>query len=398
MSDLILTNLVVPGRGRCEISVTSGMITDIRDETTGATGREPGVHSVDLGGRLVLPAFVEPHAHLDKAYLADRLGNPTGDLHGAIEALSTGRRTITTADIADRAERAARRMAERGVAMVRTHVDTTLDAGLTNLLGLVEARERCRDTVEIEIAMLLEWPYTGPGSRERTALARDAIAAGADVIGGCPHLDDDPTRAVNALVDLSLEYGLPLDLHADENLRPESDDLGTLARRIIDDGLTIVANASHCVSLAAKEPTEQRRIADLAAEAQITVTVLPQTNLFLQARDVSTNVPRSIAPVNVLRRAGVTVGVGGDNLQDPFNLLGTGDPLESGALMVWASHSSIDDALDSITTGAAACVNKSVALRVGERADLVAFAATSVREVFAERTLDRVIVRAGRVA
>ena len=36
-------------------------------------------------GWLVLPAFAEPHAHLDKAFLAERIENPTGDLMGAID-------------------------------------------------------------------------------------------------------------------------------------------------------------------------------------------------------------------------------------------------------------------------------------------------------------------------
>ena len=35
---------------------------------------------VDLTGYLLLPAAVEPHAHLDKAFLAETIVNPTGDL------------------------------------------------------------------------------------------------------------------------------------------------------------------------------------------------------------------------------------------------------------------------------------------------------------------------------
>ena len=42
-------------------------------------------------GYLLLPAFAEPHAHLDKAFLAERVPNPTGDLMGAILAMERAR-------------------------------------------------------------------------------------------------------------------------------------------------------------------------------------------------------------------------------------------------------------------------------------------------------------------
>ncbi len=52
---------------------------------------EPGEEVVDLDGYLLLPAAVEPHAHLDKAFLAEHIDNPTGDLIGAIEAMRENR-------------------------------------------------------------------------------------------------------------------------------------------------------------------------------------------------------------------------------------------------------------------------------------------------------------------
>lgn len=389
-------NALVPGLGMCNITVVDGSISAIESATSPVVP-DPEHAVVDLEGRLVVPGFVEPHAHLDKAYLSTRIDNDTGDLAGAIEAMERHRHTVTIDDIADRAERAARRMAAFGVTRIRTHVDTTLDGGLDPLMGLLEARSRCADVVDIEIAALMGWNLTGLGSRDVLALARDALAAGADVIGGCPHLDDDPTGAVDVLVNLALEHSVPLDLHADENLRVESDDLGALARRILRDGLSLRANASHCVSLSVKDPAVQRRIAEDVASAGVTVVVLPQTNLFLQSRQTTTSPPRGIAPVSILKAAGVTVGAGGDNLQDPFNPLGCGDPLENAALCVWAAHSSLNDALDLVSAEAAVCTGTTSVMSVGNRANFVALHATSVREALAERPADRVVVRAGVV-
>ena len=58
-------------------------------------------------GYILLPAFAEPHAHLDKAFLAERVDNPTGDLLGAIMAMEAARR-LDHARRHDRARRARR--------------------------------------------------------------------------------------------------------------------------------------------------------------------------------------------------------------------------------------------------------------------------------------------------
>jgi cytosine deaminase len=385
----------IPGRGETTILVEEGIVTSISE---GDSQHDSSTQTVDLEGRLVLPPLVEPHAHLDKAFLADRIPNPSGDLHGAIDAMVRALGTITESDVAERAERAARVMAAHGVSTIRTHVDTTLETGLVNLLGVLEAKSRCASVVDIEVAILLDWPLTGASAQSRLSLARDAIAAGADVVGGCPHLDDDPIGAVHTLVDLALENALPLDLHADENLNPESDDLGTLARRIIADNLHLKANASHCVSLSVKPPAEQSRIALDVAQAGVTVTVLPQTNLYLQSRETTSGQVRAIASVDVLRSAGVNVAAGADNMQDPFNPIGSGDPLETAALMMWASHQSASEALDMVSGAASsACSLSRPLLQSGMPADFVAVTAQSIRDVIARRPAERIVVRRGHV-
>ena len=107
--------------------------------------------------------------------------------------------------------------------------------------------------------------------------------------------------------------------------------------------------ASHCVSLSMQSPREQDRIAALVAAAKISVVALPSSNLFLQGRDHPQATPRGITAVHALRRAGVNVAAGWDNLQDPFNPMGRGDCFETAGLMVMAGHLLPEEALHSIT-------------------------------------------------
>lgn len=372
----------------------------VRDELVAAIGKDlgTGIETIDLHRHVLSVSFAEPHAHLDKAFLADRVHNPTGDLMGAIEGLHAVRDTITFADTVERALEAVDRLSRSGVTNIRTHADTTLANGLLSVEALLEVKRRCAAYMDIQVAMLLEWPLTGLESDARRALAADAIAAGVDVIGGCPHLDPDPHGAIEYLLGLALEHGLPLDLHADENLRTTSDDLEHLADIMTADGVRHQVNASHCVSLSVMGIDRISRIAELVAEAGITVTALPQTNLYLQAREIRTAQPRGITPVAELRRAGVTVAAGSDNIQDPFNPMGRLDPLEIASLMVTAAHVAVDESLTMVSSRAHGVISgETRSLEVGQQADLVAIPATTIRESIATAPPHRLVMHRGTV-
>jgi len=375
---------------------------DIVDQRIGAitpAGSTPSTTEVfNLTGHVVVPSFVEPHAHLDKAFLSDRIHNPTGDLLGAIRGLENARNTITFDDIVNRAVTAAQLLSRNGVTSVRTHADTTIDGGLTSVLALLEAKRLCEPFIDIQVAMLLGWPVTGDGSKNIRSLAQDAVAAGVDVVGGCPHLDDNPKQAVEYLLQLALDSDLPLDLHADENLRATSRDLEHLAEMMLADNIVHQVAASHCVSLSTHSPEAIVRTAEKVAQAGICVTALPHTNLYLQGRDLTSSVPRAITPVDALRRAGVTVAAGADNIQDPFNPMGRADPLETAYLMVLAAHQSPAEALDMVTTAASQVVhNRRSHIGIGEVANFVAIPASNVREAIAMGPPDRFVVYGGVV-
>ena len=354
--------------------------------------------TINLDGYVLSSSFVEPHAHLDKAFLADRVSNPAGDLMGAIRGLEAVRSTITHNDIVERATSAVHLMSQNGVTSVRTHADTTLSCGLSSVLALLEVKRDCAHFMDVQVAMLLEWPVTGTVGKEHQALARDAISAGIDVVGGCPHLDPDPRGAVEFFLDLALDSGLPLDLHADENMRTDSSDLEHLADIVIRNNLSYQMNASHCVALSARTEEGIDRIAAKVSAAGITVTALPQTNLFLQERGVSTRPARAITPIHRLQRAGVVVSAGADNLQDPFNLVGRGDPLEIASLLMVSAQVTAPQALQMISANAHQTVHGNISsLAVGEPADFVAIPATNLRESIAMGPPDRIVVYGGVV-
>jgi cytosine deaminase len=393
--DLIVRSAQLSDASIVDIGIKDGRILEVVSPST-STHTYP--EEVDARDYVVLPGLVEPHAHLDKAFLADRVHNPTGDLMGAIEGLANVRHTLTHEDTVERAIRAVTTMSHNGVTAIRTHADTTSSGGLASVHALLEVKSRCAHFIDVQVAALMEWPLTGTEGASRRSLVRDAIDAGIDVIGGCPHLDPDPKGAVEFLVQTAVSAGIPLDLHADENLRPTSVDLEHLAQIVLSEGITHRIAASHCVSLSTRDERDIQRIAEMVANAGISVIALPQTNLYLQARGIDSNPPRAITPIHALRAAGVNVAAGADNLQDPFNLVGRADPLEIASLLMTASHLSTDEALESISTNASLVVTgEKQLLTVGSTANLVGIRATTVREAIAMGPPDRFVVYGGVV-
>lgn len=388
---LAVVNCLLPDGSSSSLRLQDGVVVSV-----GGTP-EPGDRVLDADGRLVLPAHAEAHAHLDKAFLAEIVPNPTGDLMGAINSLEENWHLITRADTEVRAERAARLIAAQGATYIRTHADLTASNGTESVEALIAVRERLRDVVTIEVVALCDFPFAGPAGANARALLRDAVALGVDLVGGCPHLEDDFVAANEAYLSAAAEAGLPLDLHTDETLDPAKSSLDDLAERVAASGFPHHVTASHCVSLSMQTPREQDRIAELVAAANISVVALPSSNLFLQGRDHHQATPRGITAVKALQRAGVNVAAGWDNLQDPFNPMGRGDCFETAGLMVMAGHQLPDEALHSITNATRRAAGLADAGPwVGAAADLLLVRARTVREAIAFAPADRIVIRNGK--
>ncbi len=378
------------------------IIDDARITSVGPADPNPATEprrgeELDLAGSLLVPAPAEPHAHLDKALTADVVPNPAGDLGGAIEAWLAHRPTITKADYVERATTAAELSLANGCTALRTHVDLGVDIGTTGVEAMLEVKAALGSVMDLQLVGLVAG-LTSPGGAEELALVREALDMGLDVVGGVPHIEADPARAIDLVLEVAGEYGRPIDLHADENLDPASHDLETLARRVSATGFEHPVVASHCVALSMKPEAEQHRIAEAVAAAGVMVVSLPQTNLYLQARNIATAPPRGLTALAALRRAGAVIAGGGDNLRDPFCPVGRADPMETASLLVMAGHLPPDAAYHCVSGGARAAMGlEPVAISAGRPAELLALPSASISGAVAAAPGGRLVIRRGRV-
>jgi len=399
----VLRNARLADGRRVDITVNDGLINSVIPTTGDQPGSSPdGTTTVDLNGWLTLPAMAEPHAHLDKALTAEAIPNLTGDLMGAIEAwiLAAGSGVLTYDDTVERAAAAMELLLVHGVTAVRTHINVLGSNQTTSLQAVNEAAARFAGLLDVQTVALTSSPMIG-SSPEAVANRQALYAAvqdGVDFVGGCPHLDPDGPGLIKHAIATAAEAGIGIDLHVDEMLDPSVLTLRDFAAQIIDTGFEGLVAASHCVTLGMQTPDVQREVATMVAEAGIAVFPLPQTNLFLQGRDHPTAMPRGLTAVNALLDAGALVAAGADNVQDPFNVVGRSDPLETAALMVMAGHRMPDDAYDMVSNRPRAALGlPTVNFAPGDPADLVAIDAPSVRGAIADAPMSRRVFRRGRL-
>src|SRR5699024_4230052 len=114
---------------------------------------------IDLGGRLVLPPYVDPHLHLDYIFsgLGEGNANISGTLFEGIQRWSDNKKTLTEELVRERAMKGIQKEVSQGVQFIRTHVDIT-DPNLTGMKALIQLREELKDIVTLQ---LVAFPQEG---------------------------------------------------------------------------------------------------------------------------------------------------------------------------------------------------------------------------------------------
>lgn len=362
--------------------------------------RRDGDVLVDCAGMVLLAAPAEPHAHLDKALSVSRAPNPAGDLSGALAAWSGYAPSLSEEEILGRARRAAHELIAHGTTAIRSHADVSPATGIRAVRALVRLREELRTQrlAAVQVVAMALSPVTGSAEAAALGVLDAAMLAGADAIGGAPHLDPDPAAATRSVFTAAERFARPIDLHCDETLDPTRQTFAELVRLVKRTGFGHGAVAGHCVALGMMAAERQRHLAAEAASSGVAVVTLPQTNLYLQARGIDVAAPRGLTAVRRLLDAGVCVAAGGDNVRDPFNPLGRSDALETAALLVVTAHVTPAEAWAAVSRDARRAMGlASGGLQPGAPGEVLAIRGDSLDDAMARGSEHRVVVHRGRV-
>ncbi|MFD1558419.1 amidohydrolase family protein [Paraburkholderia silviterrae] len=384
MFDRVFVNAVGADGQSLNLTVRDGRLVTLgtqRPETGGA-------EVVDLKGHLVLPGFVDGHIHLDKSFVGDRW-RPHRVAATLRERLADEKAALAgAAPIAARADALIRQVASFGTMAMRSHVDVDATTGLTHLHAVMEAREKWRGIMDIE---LVAFPQAGVVSCPGTAEVLDAAAReGADVVGGIDPttLDGDAEGQLDIVFGIAQKRGVKIDIHLHEPGEQGIEQLHRIAARTLAAGLQGRVSVSHAYALGDVGPDAVARIADALAAAGVSIM---------------TNAPgdRAFPPILQLRAAGVRVFSGNDNIQDAWWPYGNGDMLQRAMLLGYRSGFYTDEellvALDMATEAGAAVIGKrDYGLKPGNEASFVILKAPNAAAAVAAAPAERVIVRRGQ--
>lgn len=335
-----------PGGPPEDIAVVAGTIS-----TCGSIRSDDQLSQFD--GALLLPGFVNIHAHLDKAGLAARVANVSGTVDEARWRMKAAKAGFTRADVQERALQVARSSVTNGVTAIRTHVDIDPVVGLTSVEALLALREQMLGVLELQIvAFPQEGIVEAPGTED---LMREALRMGVDCVGGHLSILQSPEAmrvALDSVFGLAREFDRDIDVHTDFGIdfeprvsrhgdgRLYPDGLGIvhLAERTVSEGFQGRVAASHVCGLSSVPADLRANVIDLIASAAVSVIACPASNLVAHGRSDATGPRRGIAPVRELLDGGVRVALGTDNIRDPFDpFLGT-HPVINAVLAAISCH------------------------------------------------------------
>ncbi|SJM35678.1 cytosine deaminase [Mesorhizobium delmotii] len=385
------------GFALADIAIADGRISSIvanRQSNTPAG-------AINLGGRIVMPCFVDCHTHIDKGHIWPRKPNPDGTFMGALNATGADRAARWSADdVARRMDFSLRCAYAHGTRALRTHLDSVAPQEEISWPVFETIREKWRGRIELQAACLLGIE----GVRDKKWFERLAkrVAAAKGVLGVVTYMLPDLEELLDQVFAQAIKHGLDLDFHADETDDISAISLKKIAEAALWNGFEGNILVGHCCSLARQPDLDVLDTLDKVAKARLAVVSLPMCNLYLQDRRSDKTTPRwrGVTLLHEMKARGIPVAVASDNTRDPFYAYGDLDMLEVYRMATRILHFDhpVGDWPQAVTSTPAQMMRLDGfgTLAAGGAADFVVFRGRNWTELLSRPESDRIVVREGR--
>jgi cytosine/creatinine deaminase len=396
MADIVVENARLLGRAEAlaNIAISDGVIVDV--------GQCRGISAhltVDATGNLVTPAYVNPHLHLCKVWTRPMMSEATIEAYHAdgmsyaaqaIDYAAAVKANYDSSWIIPNARKAVALAALHGNLHIRAFADVDTKAQLEGVKALLAVRDEFRGIVDIQVvAFAQDGLVREPGA---DVLMREAMAMGADIVGGIPWIE--PTEAdahahIEFCFDLAAEFGADISMLLDDVGDGSMRTLEAMARQALARGFEGRVLAHHCRAMALYPENYLGELTQLLRQARISIVSDPHTGPLH-------------APVKQLLAAGINVCLGQDDISDAYYPFGRNNMLEVAFLashLLWMTKQhEIDTLHEMITTRAANAMNlRGYGLEAGCQANLVVLDHPDVTEALRHHAPPRLVISHGRV-
>tara|TARA_B100000579_G_scaffold68138_1_gene51128 strand:+ start:186 stop:1502 length:1317 start_codon:yes stop_codon:yes gene_type:complete len=346
---------------------------------------------------ILLPRFVEPHAHLDKAFSWSRSPNLKGNYQDALAANLSEYKLRSKDELLFSVEKSLNLALVNGIGAIRSHIDSFGENAMRDWDLLQNVRTKWREKIFLQFVALVPLDFWQTYEGE---LLAQKVAFNGDLLGGviAPPFNKKKTfRSLLHLVQLANKLGCDIDLHIDESQSCPAAGLKLLLEVLGQVKNDISITCSHLSSMGLLREQAISHLAKKMDKYKLKVVALPLTNSWLLGRkDRSTLIKRPLAPVFQLQKAGVVVSVGGDNVNDPWFPLSSFDPINLMAFSMPIAHLSPWDrlGLSPFTSSAAHLLRLpwDGLFQKGSPADFILLDSNSWVKALSERPKRKVVV------
>lgn len=401
--DLLIRNVLIDDDAKpTDIAIEGGRIVGIESGI-----RAEARQSIDAEGRAAIPGLLEPHLHLEKAFLHRRMPARSGTLEEAIRITGILKGKQEREDVLARSRQVIDMAVKNGTIAIRAHPDVDVIQGLIGVETALQLREEYRGLVDLQIvAFPQEGILKSPGTIE---LMEEAMKLGADVVGGCPYNElswDDTKRHIDAVFALAQKFGAPVDMHADfadDTSDPRFASATYTAEKTLAAGYQGRVSLGHVTSLAALTPDEAKPVLDLLHRADVHIVTLPATDVYLGGRRDVVNQRRGLTPVRALRDAGVNVTFASNNIRNAFTPFGKADPLLIGNFLAHLAQFGTPDnqayvlRMGTHDAARAMGIGGDYGIAVGKRASLVILDTWQVADALLDIPPRSWVIKDGRI-
>lgn len=269
--------------------------------------------------------FVNCHAHFDKAFYITKEGLSQSmlDMEAKWNMSDDLKRNSTQEEVEERIRTGLDIMIGQGVTLCCSFIDAYSVMGHKHIDAANKVKEDYKDTITF---LTVTQPLGGLIDKAERAVY-EAVTEKADIAGGLPSRDrpnDDENYDI--LFGIAKNLKKPLHIHIDQENNPNERDTEKLVEYTEKHGYQGRVVAVHAISVSAQPKEYRQETYRKMSDVGMSLVCCPSAAIAMRQLDQYTSpVHNSIANVSEMLEAGVTVGLGVDNVYDFYQPFVDGD-------------------------------------------------------------------------
>lgn len=269
--------------------------------------------------------FVNCHGHFDKSFYINKeeLSKSMLDMEQKWLMSDDIKRNSTQEEVEERIETALNIMVHQGVKHCASFIDAYNAVNHKNIDAALKIKEKYKNKINF---LTITQPLGGLINKQVRDLYEE-ITAKADIAGGLPSKDrPDDDKNFDHLFSIAKNLNKPLHIHIDQENNPNERDTEKLIEYTKKYGYEGRTVAVHSISVSAQPKKYRQEIYKKMADAGISIIICPSAAVAMRQLDkFNSPIHNSIGNVPEMLEAGLTVGLGVDNIYDFYQPFVDGD-------------------------------------------------------------------------